>query len=97
MDNLNTTQITLGNMTSVDVSQEEPQESKDTQTTNPAQDEPPSSKEDAVLLLSNSYTDRIYYLLQRIKDEENHILYLKALIPELMFEQRKIENRKKYV
>jgi len=56
-----------------------------------------SSKEDAVLLLSNSYTDRIYYLRQRIKDEENHILYLKALIPELMFEQRKIENRKKYV
>jgi hypothetical protein len=45
MDNLNTTQITLGNMTSVDVSQEEPQESRDTQTTNPAQGEPESSKD----------------------------------------------------
>lgn len=46
MDNLNTTQITLGNMSSVDVAQEEPQESKDTQTTNPAQGEPESSKEE---------------------------------------------------
>jgi hypothetical protein len=45
MDNLNTTQITLGNMTSVDVAQEEPNEFVDTQTTNPAQDVPESSKD----------------------------------------------------
>ena len=43
MDNLNTTQITLGNMSSVDVAQEEPQESKDTQNVDVAENEPESS------------------------------------------------------
>ena len=56
-----------------------------------------SSKGDAILLLTNSYTSKIYDLEQCIKDKENDILYLKTLIPELLFEQRKIENRKKYV
>ena len=55
------------------------------------------SKNDAIMVLSNSYSDRISYLEQRIKYEEKHILYLRSLIPELIFEQRKVENRKKYV
>jgi len=56
-----------------------------------------SSKEDAILMLTNSYTTKIYDIEQYIKNEENNIKHLKLMIPELMFEQRKIENRKKYV
>jgi len=56
-----------------------------------------SSKEGAILALINSYTEEIHNIEERIKAQEKHILYLKSLVPELMFEQRKVENRKKYV
>ena len=56
-----------------------------------------SSKEDAILMLINSYTEQIHLIQKYIKNEENNIKHLKLMIPELMFEQRKIENRKKYV
>jgi len=56
-----------------------------------------SSKEDAILMLINSYTEQIHLIQKYIKDKEATILYLKSLIPELMFEQRKVENRRKYV
>ena len=56
-----------------------------------------SSKEDAILILSNSYCDRIFSIQDSIKRKQCEIDYLKKLIPELMFEQRQVENRKKYV
>lgn len=46
MDNLNTNQITLGNMGQIDVAQESPMESKDTGGVNVAQETPPESKDD---------------------------------------------------
>jgi len=53
-----------------------------------------SSPEDAILILINSYTYKILEIEDYIKKKESQIIYLKSLIPELMFEQRKVENRK---
>lgn len=55
------------------------------------------SIEDALRILVNSYTDRIESIAYSIHRKEQELKILKSLIPELMFEQRKVESRKRCI
>ncbi len=52
------------------------------------------SKEDAIRVLVNNYSYRIDCIRETIKNKQQEISELQQLIPELLFEQRKLENRK---